>query len=86
MGVKNSPELRQAYETVQPQVVEFISRLSQSKPIYEAFLSLRQGESWGQLDEAQQRIVEASLRDAQLAGGGISRGEKDRFNALFNWN
>jgi oligopeptidase A len=51
--------LRQAYETVQPQVVEFISRLSQSKPIYEAFLSLRQGESWGQLDEAQQRIVEA---------------------------
>jgi len=24
MGVKNSPELRQAYETVQPQVVEFM--------------------------------------------------------------
>ncbi|GCE60580.1 M3 family metallopeptidase [Microcystis aeruginosa] len=82
MGVKNSPELRQAYETVQPQVVEFISRLSQSKPIYEAFLSLRQGESWGQLDEAQQRIVEASLRDAQLAGVGLVGEKKDRFNAI----
>ncbi|TYT70621.1 M3 family metallopeptidase [Microcystis aeruginosa] len=82
MGVKNSPELRQAYETVQPQVVEFISRLSQSKPIYEAFLSLRQGESWGQLDEAQQRIVEASLRDAQLAGVGLLGDKKDRFNAI----
>ncbi|NCQ89595.1 MAG: M3 family metallopeptidase [Microcystis aeruginosa LG13-03] len=82
MGVKNSPELRQAYETVQPQVVEFISRLSQSKPIYEAFLSLRQGESWGQLDEAQQRIVEASLRDAQLAGVGLLGEKKDRFNAI----
>ncbi|NCR38895.1 MAG: M3 family metallopeptidase [Microcystis aeruginosa W13-11] len=82
MGVKNSPELRQAYETVQPQVVEFISRLSQSKPIYEAFLSLRQGESWGQLDEAQQRIVEASLRDAQLAGVGLAGEKKDRFNAI----
>jgi len=82
MGVKNSPELRQAYETVQPQVVEFISRLSQSKPIYEAFLSLRQGESWGQLDEAQQRIVEASLRDAQLAGVGLAGDKKDRFNAI----
>lgn len=82
MGVKNNPELRQAYETVQPQVVEFISRLSQSKPIYEAFLSLRQGESWGQLDEAQQRIVEASLRDAQLAGVGLAGEKKDRFNAI----
>ncbi|MDB9413194.1 M3 family metallopeptidase [Microcystis aeruginosa] len=82
MGVKNSPELRQAYETVQPQVVEFISRLSQSKPIYEAFLSLRQGESWTQLDEAQQRIVEASLRDAQLAGVGLVGEKKDRFNAI----
>ncbi|MDT3674479.1 MAG: hypothetical protein RLZZ339_1362 [Cyanobacteriota bacterium] len=82
MGVKNSPELRQAYETVQPQVVEFISRLSQSKPIYEAFSSLRQGESWGQLDEAQQRIVEASLRDAQLAGVGLAGEKKDRFNAI----
>jgi oligopeptidase A len=82
MGVKNSPELRQAYETVQPQVVEFISRLSQSKPIYEAFLSLRQGESWGQLDEAQRRIVEASCGMLKLAGGGISRGEKDRFNVI----
>ena len=82
MGVKNSPELRQAYETVQPQVVEFISRLSQSKPIYEAFSSLRQGESWGQLDETQQRIVEASLRDAQLAGVGLVGEKKDRFNAI----
>lgn len=82
MGVKNSPELRQAYETVQPQVVEFISRLSQSKPIYEAFFCLRQGESWGQLDEAQQRIVEAFLRDAQLAGVGLAGEKKDRFNAI----
>jgi oligopeptidase A len=82
MGVKNSPELRQAYETVQPQVVQFISRFSQSKPIYQAFSSLRQGESWPQLDEAQQRIVEATLRDAQLAGVGLEGEKKDRFNAI----
>ena len=28
MGVKNSPELREAYESVQPQVVEFYNRFS----------------------------------------------------------
>lgn len=82
MGVKNSPELRQAYETVQPQVVQFISRFSQSKPIYEAFQALRQGESWPQLDEAQQRIVEATLRDARLVGVGLEGDKKDKFNAI----
>ncbi|HAC62386.1 MAG TPA: peptidase M3, partial [Cyanothece sp. UBA12306] len=33
MSVKNSPELREAYETVQPNVVQFINKLSQSQPL-----------------------------------------------------
>jgi oligopeptidase A len=46
MGVKNSPPLREAYETVQPQVVQFTSKLSQNKPLYEAFKALRAGKDW----------------------------------------
>jgi len=37
MGVKNSPELREAYEAVQPGLVQFANRLGQSKPLYDAF-------------------------------------------------
>lgn len=33
MGVKNSPELREAYESMQPQVIQFFNKLSQSQPI-----------------------------------------------------
>ena len=40
MGVKNSPELRKAYNEIQPKVVEFINKLSQSQPIYQAFKNL----------------------------------------------
>jgi len=46
MGVKNSPELREAYETIQPQVVQFINRLGQSQVLYQAFQSLQAGDSW----------------------------------------
>ena len=70
MGVKNSPELRQAYETAQPQVVQFANQISQSKPLYQAFKALRQADNWTTLEPAQKRIVEAAIRDAELSGVG----------------
>lgn len=82
MGVKNSPELRSAHETVQPQVVQFWNKLSQSKPLYEAFKALRESGSWDSLEPAQQRIVEANIRDAQLSGISLEGEKKERFNAI----
>ena len=82
MGVKNSPELRQAYENVQPKVVQFWNKLSQSKPIYQAFKALRQSEDWDKLAPAQQRIVESAIRDAELSGVGLEGEQKERFNAI----
>ncbi|MBF2078362.1 MAG: M3 family metallopeptidase [Synechococcales cyanobacterium T60_A2020_003] len=82
MGVKNSDELRSAYEAVEPELVKFSNRLSQSKPIYDGFKALREGEQWHQLDEAQHRIVETALRDAEFSGVGLEGAEKERFNEI----
>ena len=82
MGVKNSPELRQAYETAQPQVVQFANQLSQSKPLYQAFKALRQGDNWTILEPAQTRIVEAAIRDAELSGVGLEGEKRERFNQI----
>ncbi|MFV0443514.1 MAG: M3 family metallopeptidase, partial [Planctomycetaceae bacterium] len=81
-GVKNSPELRTAYEAALPQIVEFGLRTRQSEPIYRALKGLREGENWARLDSAQQRIVEHKLRSAELAGIGLSGAERQRFNAI----
>ncbi len=82
MGVKNSPELREAYESVQPKVVQFGNKLSQSKPLYQAFKALKKGESWDKLEPAQQRIVEAAIRDAELSGVGLEGEKRERFNEI----
>jgi oligopeptidase A len=82
MGVKNSPELRTAYETVQPQVVEFYNKFSQSQPLYAAFKALRASQTWETLANAQKRIVEAAIRDAELSGVGLAGEQRDRFNAI----
>ncbi|PHK36230.1 peptidase M3, partial [Nostoc linckia z16] len=82
MGVKNSPELREAHQTIQPQVIQFINKLGQSQPIYNAFKVLRASESWETLEPAQQRIVEAAIRDAELSGVGLEGEARDRFNVI----
>lgn len=82
MGVKNSPELREAYEAVQPGLVQFANRLGQSKPLYDAFKQIQQGDLWAHLTAAQQRIVEAAIRDAELSGVGLEGEIKERFNQI----
>ncbi|MDZ8050347.1 MAG: M3 family metallopeptidase [Aulosira sp. ZfuVER01] len=82
MGVKNSPELREAFEAVQPEVVQFITKLGQSQPLYNAFKALRSNDAWNSLESAQQRIVEAAIRDAELSGVGLQGEARERFNAI----
>ncbi|MBD2211746.1 M3 family metallopeptidase [Nostoc linckia FACHB-104] len=82
MGVKNSPELREAHEAVQPDVVQFITKLGQSQPLYNAFKALRASDAWNSLESAQQRIVEAAIRDAELSGVGLEGEARERFNAI----
>jgi oligopeptidase A len=82
MGVKNSPELRTAYEQVQPKVVQFVNTLGQSKQIYNAFKALRASQTWTNLAPAQQRIVEAAIRDAEFSGVGLEGEARERFNTV----
>lgn len=82
MGVKNSPELRKAYNEIQPKVVLFINKLNQSQPIYQAFKNLSNSDSWENLDVGQKRIVEAAIKDAELSGVSLEGEKRENFNAI----
>ncbi|TVQ26276.1 MAG: M3 family peptidase, partial [Leptolyngbya sp. DLM2.Bin15] len=82
MSVKNSPDLREAQQAVQPAVVQFINRLSQSKSLYQGYKAIRNGEEWQTLDPAQQRIVDANIREAEFSGVGLTGEVRDRFNEV----
>ncbi len=81
-GVRNSPELREAYETVLPEIVMFGLKVRQSQPIYQALKTLHESSAWNELDAAQQRIIERRLLDAELAGIGLPDDERAMFNKI----
>ncbi len=82
LTVQNSPELRQAQEAMQPEVVKFWMRLGQSAPLYKAYKALHDGDRWNSLESAQQRVVVAGIREMELAGVGLEGEARDRFNAM----
>ena len=74
MGVKDSADLRTSHETMQPAVVEVYQSLGQSQPLFQALGALKKRQSvWKDLDEAQQRIVSASIRSMVHSGVGEYR-------------
>ncbi len=82
MAVRNSPELRAAYEEVEPDVVAFGLRVAQSEPIYGALVGLRDTPGFGAIPRARQRIVETRIRDAELGGIGLEGEARERFNQI----
>ena len=81
-GVKNSPELREAYDEVLGDIVAFGLRLKQSEPIFRALKAIKDGEDWTSLEGVQRRIVEQKLLDAELAGIGLEAADRERFNEI----
>ena len=82
LSVKNSPALREAEAEVQPEVVASALALGQSRAFYDGFVALRASPEWPSLTPAQQRIIEASIVDAELAGVGLEGEKKQRFIAI----
>lgn len=81
-GVKDSEELRRVTSEMQPKVVEFSQKVSQSQPIYDAFVKLHADPGYEKLPEAEQRIISTELRDRKLSGVGLTAAKREEFNAL----
>lgn len=83
MGVKNSDELRQSHDAMQPSIVEAYQKIGQSQPVFKALVEIRNNPSlWNQLDEAQKRIIISSIRSMETSGVGLKDQDREKFNKL----
>jgi len=80
-GVKNSDELRDAYNKAQPDVIKAFTKFSQSKPLYDALNQLSvEDENFEGMQK--RRAIENNIRSMKLGGVGLEGEEKERFNEI----
>jgi oligopeptidase A len=81
MGVRNSPELREAYDVVEPEVVKLFTRIGQSQPIYRCLVALRDRAA-ASLDPAKKRILDKLIQEAELSGVALEGVARERFQQI----
>ena len=82
-GVRDSEDLRKAYDDMQPDVVTASLRIGQSRPVFDALVALSENkQAWANLSSAQKRAVECEVRDATLSGVALDGKEKLRYNEI----
>ncbi|MFC0140745.1 oligopeptidase A [Erwinia mallotivora] len=80
-SVKNSPELREAYEQTLPLLSEYSTWVGQHKGLYQAYRNLKE-HSYEGLSLAQKKAVDNSLRDFELSGIGLSPEKQKRYGEI----
>ncbi|AUX91864.1 oligopeptidase A [Mixta gaviniae] len=81
-SVKNSPELRQAYEQTLPLLSEYSTWVGQHEGLYQAYRNLKEGEHYAQLSLAQKKAVDNALRDFELSGIGLPKEKQQRYGEI----
>ncbi|CAI1110939.1 oligopeptidase A [Serratia quinivorans] len=81
-SVKNSPELRAAYEQALPLLSEYGTWVGQHEGLYQAYRSLKEGAGFEKLTAPQRKSVENALRDFELSGIGLSPEKQRRYGEI----
>ncbi len=81
-AVMNSPELRNAYNACLPKLSAYSTELSQNERLYQAYQTLADSATFGDLSEAQRATVHHALRDFRLAGVALPESQKARYKEI----
>jgi len=79
-SVRNNLALREAYGKVQPSVVSMATKISQSRPVFDAVKHLEL-QSNG-FESAQKRIIATLIKGARNSGVHLEGDDKEKFNDI----
>ena len=81
-AVKNSPELREAYQTCLPLLSEYSTWAGQHKGLYEGYLKLKNSPAFESYSLAQKKAIENSLRDFEPSGISLPEDKQKRYGEI----
>lgn len=81
-AVKNSPELREAYQACLPLLSEYSTWAGQHQGLYQGYVKLKNSAEFETYSVAQKKAIENSLRDFELSGIGLPAEKQQRYGEI----
>ncbi|WP_434779225.1 M3 family metallopeptidase [Neisseria sp. Ec49-e6-T10] len=83
-SVVNTPELRDAYNKMLPEVTQFFTELGQDLMLFDKFKQIKNSEEFQNLTQEQKQKLKNDLRDFTLSGADLPKQEQERFAQIQN--
>ncbi|SUC09657.1 oligopeptidase A [Pasteurella canis] len=81
-SVKNSPELREAYQACLPLLSEYSTWVGQHKGLYNAYQQLKNSPEFEKYTLAQKKAIDNALRDFKLSGISLPAEKQKRYGEI----
>lgn len=81
-SVADTPEWRDAYNALIPEVTQFFTEISQDQDLYQRYKSIRNSSAFAQRKDEEKRKLEHDLRDFVLSGAELPEDKQKRFADL----
>jgi oligopeptidase A len=81
-SVRNSEELREAYESCLPLLSQYSTFSGQHEGLFQAYKSLADSDEYTKLNTEQKMVIDDTLRDFKLSGIGLSEDKKQRYGEI----
>jgi oligopeptidase A len=81
-GVKDSEDLRRAYEACLPKLTDYASELGQNRGLFEKFSQLRQNNAFDAFEDARKQSIIHELRDFRLSGIDLDGSSQVRYREI----
>ncbi len=78
----NTPELRETYNALLPELSRYYTELGQNKALYQAYRTIHDSADFATLSVARQESIRLALRDFQLSGVALDGSAKERYGAI----
>ena len=78
-AVRDTPELRAAYNENQPKITEFWTELGQNLHLFQHYKALNASADYPNLSPARKKIISNALRDFKLGGAELADDQKKRY-------
>lgn len=78
----NTPELRETYNALLPELSRYYTEQGQNKPLYQAYLSIHDSADFASLSSARQASIRLAIRDFKLSGVALEGDEKSRYASI----
>ena len=81
-SVRDSEELRVAYQACLPKLSDYASEMGQNQDLYKKVLEITEREDYVSLTPAKKKVIENSLRDFRLSGINLSDEDQNRYRQV----